>query len=415
MKKSSFIILILLPIIGSTDTGDTIGTNLFRTGLDNLLDHDLDKIRGEKIALVTNQTGIDRKGTPNYQRLMVIDDVHLKKIFSPEHGLFGEAAAGEKIHYSESLNDLPEVISLYGKIKKPSPEMLQGISLIIYDIQDVGARFYTYITTLGLVMEAAAENGIPVLVLDRPNPLGGEKIEGPILDIDHQSFVGYYPIPIRYGMTIGELAKMIVGEKWIRAIPELDVIEMSGWDRSMYFDDTGLTWVKPSPNIPDIETAIIYSGMCLVEGTNISEGRGTDHPFKYIGAPWMAEEVCMDLQGMKKLIGVEFIKQKFRPRSIKGVVNSPKYDGKSCIGFKVRVKDRAQYNSVLVGVQALYTVRNLTPWKLQLKEKHLNRLWGNDKLTKVLNDKLALAELLSTLDKDRTTFLQKRTPYLLYE
>ena len=282
MKRSSFIILILLPIIVSTDTGDTLGTNLFRTGLDNLLNHDLDKIRGEKIALVTNQTGIDRKGTPNYQRLMVIDDVHLKKIFSPEHGLFGEAAAGEKIHYSESLNDLPEVISLYGKIKKPSPEMLQGVSLIIYDIQDVGARFYTYITTLGLVMEAAAENGIPVLVLDRPNPLGGEKIEGPIMDIDYQSFVGYYPIPIRYGMTIGELAKMIVGEKWIRAIPELDVIEMSGWDRSMYFDDTRLTWVKPSPNIPDIETAIIYSGMCLVEGTNISEGRGTDHPFKYI-------------------------------------------------------------------------------------------------------------------------------------
>ena len=170
MKRSSFIILILLPIIGSTDTGDTIGTNLFRTGLDNLLDHDLDKIRGKEIALVTNQTGNDRKGTPNYQRLMAIDDVHLKKIFSPEHGLFGEAAAGEKIHYSESLNDLPEVISLYGKIRKPSPEMLQGISLIIYDIQDVGARFYTYITTLGLVMEAAGENGIPVLVLDRPNP-----------------------------------------------------------------------------------------------------------------------------------------------------------------------------------------------------------------------------------------------------
>ena len=415
MTRLLLIILTLFLNMGFTNTGDAQKTNLFRTGLDNLLDHNLDKIRGKEIALVTNQSGVDNNGIPNYQRLMAIDDVHLKTIFSPEHGLFGEVAAGEKVNYSESLNDLPKVISLYGKIKKPSTEMLQGISCIIYDIQDVGARFYTYITTLGLVMEAAGENGIPVMVLDRPNPLGGEKIEGPILDLNYQSFVGYYPIPIRYGMTIGELAKMIVGEDWIKTIPELDVIEMTGWNRSMYFDDTGLPWINPSPNIPDLETAIIYPGMCMVEGTNISEGRGTEHPFKYIGAPWMAEEVCMDLQGMKKLKGVKFKKRKFRPRPIKGVTNSPKHDGKSCIGFEVRVKDRDQYNSVLVGVQALYTARNLVPWKIQLKQGHLNRLWGNKQLTQVLSDKLTLKELLATLDKDKTTFLQKRRPYLLYE
>ena len=190
------------------------------TGLDVLLEKKQYVVQGKSIALVTNHSGIDRLGTPNYRRLMAMENVDLKVIFSPEHGLFGEADAGEKVTYSKNNLNLPEVISLYGKTRKPTAEMLEGIDLILYDIQDIGARFYTYITTLGLVMERAGELGIPVIVLDRPNPIRGDMIEGPTLDLDYQTFVGYYPIPIRYGGTVGDLAHQIIENNWITPLPE---------------------------------------------------------------------------------------------------------------------------------------------------------------------------------------------------
>ena len=255
-------------------------------GIDVLLEKKLHFIQSRKIALVTNHSGIDRNGTPNYIRLMEIKNVELKVIFSPEHGLFGEAADGEIINYNE-IKNIPKVISLYGGTKKPTAEMLSGINLIIYDIQDIGARFYTYISTLGLVMEAAAELNIPVLVLDRPNPIRADIIEGPTLDLKYRSFIGPYPIPIRYGNTIAELAEKIVKNGWVSPIPQLETIKMEGWNPNLWFDQTKLIWIPPSPNIPDLETAIIYPGMCLLEGTNISEGRGTPKPFKWIGAPWI--------------------------------------------------------------------------------------------------------------------------------
>ena len=241
-------------------------------GVDVLLKKKLHFIQSRKIALVTNHSGVDKNLVPNYKRLMEVEDVELKVIFSPEHGLFGESEAGEKINYTE-LKELPKVISLYGGTRKPSAEMLDGVNLIIYDIQDIGARFYTYISTLGLVMEAGAELGIPVLVLDRPNPIRGDIIEGPILDIQYRSFVGQYPIATRYGGTVGELAKKIIKNKWITSLPELEIIKMEGWQPNAWFDQTDLPWVAPSPNIPDLKTAIIYPGMCLFEGTNVSEGR----------------------------------------------------------------------------------------------------------------------------------------------
>ena len=247
-------------------------------GIDVLLKKKLHFIQSRKIALVTNHSGVDKNLVPNYKRLMEVEDVELKVIFSPEHGLFGESEAGEKINYTE-LKELPKVISLYGGTRKPSAEMLDGVNLIIYDIQDIGARFYTYISTLGLVMEAGAELGIPVLVLDRPNPIRGDIIEGPILDIKYRSFVGQYPIATRYGGTVGELAKKIIKNKWITSLPELEIIKMEGWQPNAWFDQTDLPWVAPSPNIPDLKTAIIYPGMCLFEGTNVSEGRGTPNPF----------------------------------------------------------------------------------------------------------------------------------------
>ncbi|HJM34422.1 MAG TPA: DUF1343 domain-containing protein, partial [Candidatus Marinimicrobia bacterium] len=199
------------------------------TGLDILLRDHTELLKGKSIALVTNQTGIDHDGVPNYKRLMAMEKVNLQVIFSPEHGLFGEAAAGQKVSYNQNAFNLPEVISLYGKTRKPTPKMLHGIQLIIYDIQDIGSRFYTYITTLGLIMEAAGEQNIPVLVLDRPNPIRGDIIAGPLLDMNYKTFVGYYPIPIRYGGTIGDMAKKIIANKWISPVPYLTVIPLQGW------------------------------------------------------------------------------------------------------------------------------------------------------------------------------------------
>ena len=350
------------------------------TGLDVLLEKKQYVVQGKSIALVTNHSGIDRFGNPNFRKLMTMDDVNLKIIFSPEHGLFGEADAGEKISYSEIDLNLPEVISLYGKIRKPSAEMLEGIDLILYDIQDIGARYYTYITTLGLVMETAGELGIPILVLDRPNPIRGDIIEGPVLNLEFKSFVGHYPISIRYGGTVGDLAKMIIKQNWISKAPDLTVIPSEGWDYHLWFDETDLTWTSPSPNMPNLETAIIYPGMCLIEGTNISEGRGTPNPFKWIGAPWIDGRKLAQALNKFNLPGVVFVPITFTPVSIPGKAVNPKFENQKCSGVEVRVLDRNEYRSVDTGVLALFTLYNMAPEKFEFREKHLNRLWGSNKL-----------------------------------
>ena len=356
-----------------------------RTGLDILLDSKIDLITGKTIALVTNQTGIDQNGNPNYKRLMSMDEIKLKVIFSPEHGLFGEA--DKEITYANQIEDLPKVYSLYGSRRKPTKEMLDGIDMIIYDIQDIGARFYTYISTLGLVMEAAAELNIPIIVLDRPNPIRGDIVEGPILDLKYQSFIGKYPIPIRYGWTIGELAEKIILEKWIHPTPKLITIPMEGWNASLWYDETTLPWVKPSPNIPNLETALIYPGMCLLEGTNISEGRGTDKPFKWFGAPWINSKNLSQELNKLKLSGVVFVPKSFTPISIPGVADKPKYENQLCHGLEIRIIDRNKYNSVKTGISVLKKINELYPDFLIIKKTRLNKLWGSDTLLKTLQEK----------------------------
>ncbi|MAR35718.1 MAG: hypothetical protein CMG19_02760 [Candidatus Marinimicrobia bacterium] len=356
-----------------------------RTGLDILLDSKIDLITGKTIALVTNQTGIDQNGNPNYKRLMSMDEIKLKVIFSPEHGLFGEA--DKEITYANQIEDLPKVYSLYGSRRKPTKEMLDGIDMIIYDIQDIGARFYTYISTLGLVMEAAAELNIPIIVLDRPNPIRSDIVEGPILDLKYQSFIGKYPIPIRYGWTIGELAEKIILEKWIHPTPKLISIPMEGWNASLWYDETTLPWVKPSPNIPNLETALIYPGMCLLEGTNISEGRGTDKPFKWFGAPWINSKNLSQELNKLKLSGVVFVPKSFTPISIPGVADKPKYENQLCHGLEIRIIDRNKYNSVKTGISVLKKINELYPDFLIIKKTRLNKLWGSDTLLKTLQEK----------------------------
>ena len=355
------------------------------TGLDVLLEKKIDLITGKAIALVTNQTGIDRYGVPNYKRLLALDEIHLKVIFSPEHGLFGEA--DEKITYDKKIEDLPKVFSLYGNVRKPTPVMLKGVDLIIYDIQDIGARFYTYISTLGLVMEAAAELQIPVLVLDRPNPIRSDIVEGPLLDLKYQSFVGKYPIPIRYGWTVGELAQKIIEEQWIAVAPYLSVVSMEGWYASLWYDETTLPWVKPSPNMPDVGTALIYPGMCLLEGTNVSEGRGTDHPFKWFGAPWINSKILSQELNKLQLPGVVFVPKSFTPVSIAGVADKPKFENQLCKGIEIRVINRNEYQSIAVGVSVLKKLQELYPENIVFKENRLNRLWGSDTLLKELQKK----------------------------
>ena len=383
------------------------------SGLDILLSQQVEIIQDKHIALVTNHTGIDKNGIPNYIRLLAIERVNLKIIFSPEHGLFGEAAAGEKVTYSEKRIDLPKVISLYGKIKKPTKSMLVGIDLILYDIQDIGARFYTYISTLGLVMETAGALNIPIIVLDRPNPIRGDRIEGSILNMDFKSFIGYYPIPIQYGLTIGELAKMIIKEKWIQNTPSLQVINIQGWSRNLWFDETNLTWVKPSPNIPDLETAVIYPGICLVEGTNISEGRGTPHPFKQIGAPWIdGEKLSQTLNGLN-LPGVIFTPVTFTPVEISNMAIKPKYMGEKCSGVKIIITDRNAYKSVSVGIHLISEIQNLYPDSLQFLTS-IDRLWGSNRLTAHVKSRKPVDILITSTEDQLENYLEIIRQYKIY-
>lgn len=371
-----------------------------QTGLDVLINEKLEIIKGQKVGLVTNHTGVDRSGKPNYEILMQLSDVDLKAIFAPEHGFFGKVSRGQKVDDLKQ-DGLPVIYSLYGKTDKPTPDMFEGLDVIIYDIQDIGARFYTYISTLGLVMEAAAEADIPVIVLDRPNPLNGITIEGPVLDINYKSFVGMYPIPIRYLLTIGELAKMIIGEKWIEHVPKLTVIEMAGWERTMYYDDTGLSWISPSPNIPDLETAILYPGMCLFEGTNVSEGRGTNYPFQYIGAPWIdSSKIIKAIEG-KHIPGVVFEPISFIPISIPGKSLKPKFENEKCYGIKIILIENKIYKSVDTAVQLLKIIQELYPEKFQWND-FIYKLWGN--------------EMILEYDEDiARTFVERFFNYFIYD
>ena len=347
-----------------------------RTGLDILLEEKLNLIKNKSIALVTNHSGLDNNGVPNYKRLMALKDVKLKIIFSPEHGLFGEAADGEKINYNGQINTLPHIVSLYGSARKPKKEHLEGVDVIIYDIQDVGARYYTYITTLGQVMEVASNQGIPIMVLDRPNPITGIKVEGPILDLNNRSDVGYYPIPIRYGLTIGELAKMIIGEKWIEATPELIIVPMLGWQRNYWMNEINTNWISPSPNIPDLETAIVYPGMCLFEATNISEGRGSTKPFKRFGAPWInKQKLSIELNNLN-LAGVVFKPISYIPIEIKGVANNPKYENQVCNGIEIIITNRNDYNSVSTALSILSIISKEYPNSFEINKSRMKQLWG---------------------------------------
>ncbi|NOZ75632.1 MAG: DUF1343 domain-containing protein [FCB group bacterium] len=383
-----------------------------RVGLEVLLSDSLHLITGKSVALVTNHTGKDHAGTPNFQRLLATPNIQLKVIFSPEHGLFGEAAAGQTVRYGKQMIALPPVISLYGKTRKPTPDMLEGVDLILYDIQDIGARFYTYISTLGQVMEAAGALHIPVMVLDRPNPLTGIRVDGPPLLDGYQSFVGAYPIPIQYGLTVGELARIMIAKRWINTPPTLTVIPVDHWTRNLWLDETDLPWIPPSPNIPDLETATIYPGMCLFEGTNVSEGRGTDHPFQWIGAPWIDGRVWARALMDKHVPGIVFRPVTFTPVDLEGRAMNPKYEGQPCAGVALTVTDRNVFQPVETAVIMLSILRRLYPEDFQVKTAWLNKLWGSDELSNYLSNPTENPQ--PVWDEETGSFRRENQFFLLY-
>ncbi len=364
-------------MIGSIIQSELFGQRL--NGIDMLFLENQELIRGKSVGLITNHTGLTIDGIPNYRLFQEMEDVNLKAVFSPEHGFYGDVSAGVKID-DQNSDALPTIFSLYGKTRKPTQEMLKDIDVLLYDIQDVGSRFYTYISTMGLAMESAAEAGIPFIVLDRPNPTGGNKVEGPVLDLYYKSFVGMYPIPIRYGLTCGELAQMIKGEGWILFSPELTVVNMSRWKRD----------------------------------TNISEGRGTSEPFRKIGAPWIDGNILAENMNNKNLPAVEFYPEIFTPISIPGKSIHPKYQNQKCGGVLIRVTDYNRYQSVLTGLELLIEIRELYPDKIEIKTS-IQRLWGNNDLNEMKKNSIKPDALLKSYETDIDLFNVTSEKYKIYE
>ena len=384
---------------------DRFGSNPVRVklGVDVLENQQFRPIRGKRVGLVTNHTGLNSAGRRNIDVLMESSEVTLAALFSPEHGLAGVASAGRRVASSQHASTGLPIYSLYGETRRPTPEMLEGLDALVYDIQDVGARFYTYITTLGYVMEAAAERNIPVYVLDRPNPLGGLLVEGPRLEESLLSFVGYFPLPVRHGMTVGELARLFNAENKIGC--DLKVIPMEGWRRTLWFDQTGLRWVNPSPNIRNLPQAVLYPGVALLEGANVSVGRGTDTPFQLFGAPWMNDTALAAHLNSRRIPGVNFIPIRFTP-------HSGRYRNEECQGVSVVLLDREELNSPQMGVELLAALQELYPEQFEL-DRTL-RLVGSDAVIEGVKEgrdpRLLQIEWQEELDR----FRKLREPYLLY-
>ena len=352
--------------------------------------------------MITNATGVDS----NFESTIDIlnDAVELTTLFAPEHGIRGAEDAGDTVENGiDSKTGLP-IYSLYGDTKQPTPEMLENVDILVYDIQDVGARFYTYISTMYYGMKAAAEKGIPFVVLDRPNPVSGNQVQGCVLEPDFESFVGITEIPQRYGLTCGELAEYMNVEDAIGC--DLQVIQMKSWDRDMYYEDTGLPcWVMPSPNLPTPDTAAVYSGTCLFEGTNVSEGRGTTRPFEMIGAPWIDGQQLADAMNAMSLDGIFFRAVSFTP-------TASKYENEVCQGVELQVIDRDKFDSVKTGVGLLYIIRDLYSDDFAyLETNSIDRLTGG---SYIREGTYSLDELYQMFDDSSSQFQQKASAYYLY-
>jgi uncharacterized protein YbbC (DUF1343 family) len=374
-----------------------------KTGLDVLVQEQFRPLAGKRVGLATNQTGVTLDGRRNIDVFANAPNIKLTAIFSFEHGLNGTR---EDTHIGNSIDEATgiPIYSLYNEDRrKPTPAMLKDVDVLVYDKQDNGARFYTSVTSMAYLLETAAEHHIPFYVLDRPNGINGVDVAGPLLDAKYVSFVTYMPgFPIRHGMTMGEMARYFNAERKLGA--DLHVIKMTGWRRSMWFDETGLEWVNPSPNIRNLTEAILYPGTCLLEGKSVSVGRGTDTPFEIVGAPWFrAREVSAYLNGLH-LPGVRFVPRRFRP-------TAAIYKDQECQGVDIQIVNRDVFDPVLMGMELVAATLKFHPGKVTLTP----RLIGSDEILAKFQAGESGRQILKESQAQLTEFRRIRAKYLIYQ
>ncbi|MGE0653986.1 MAG: exo-beta-N-acetylmuramidase NamZ domain-containing protein, partial [Alphaproteobacteria bacterium] len=384
-----------------------------------LVDSGFAALAGKRVGLITNQTGLAR-GSHLVDHLHGAPTVNLAAIFAPEHGFRGVAEAGEKVGDDRDAKTGVRVFSLYGATRKPRPAMLRGIDVLVFDIQDIGARYYTYISTMGLAMQAAAQARIPFVVLDRPNPLGGTYVSGFVLEPALTSFVGQYPIPIVHGLTVGELARMMKAEGWLSGLEalELSVIEVRGWKRTTRWPGTGRRWVATSPNIPTFESALAYPGIGFVGELDINEGRGTPIPFTQFGAPWLdGRKAAAHLNGLR-LPGLSFEAVRYRPRAIPRVASDPRFEGRTIGGVRLDFTDIDRFLPLETGMHAMAMLMADpgagSPAKLFRNLKMFHLLAGTRQLHRMLVSGASGSDIISVWSADVDRFKRLRAPYLIY-
>ena len=366
------------------------------SGLERLFDNQAYLVNNKRVAVVANHTAVDSKGFHLVDRLQKVATV--VAVFAPEHGFRGDVEAGGKVETEKK--DAFAIYSLYGAHRTPTPQMLEGVDVIVYDIQDVGVKFYTYISSLFLVMSAAARDGIPVVVLDRPNPIGGVQIAGPATNPAYTSFVGVIPLPIRYGLT--EVL-----------LPKETVVEMRGYQRDMSYEETGLPWIAPSPNLPTVESALMYPGTCLFEATNLSEGRGTELPFLTVGAPFIDAKKWLAAVPKDALDGFSAEPIEFTPVQVPGKSENPKFKDKKCYGLRLGVKS-ADAEPIRLAVALICAAKQLYPDEIKTRS-FMNLLWGNENLHSMLEASADVDAIMKTIGEDTERFQSMRTKYLLYD
>lgn len=401
------------------DIATSAASTSVRPGIEVLMSDSSHLVESRNVGLVTNHTGLfwekagDERSTGRQTR-HVIDalheapDVRLVALFAPEHGIRGSEQGGAQIATAIDERTGLTIHSLYGETRRPTSEMLAGIDVLVFDMQDVGARYYTYVSTMAYAMEAAGDAGIPFVVLDRPNPIRGDVVQGNVLDPAYATFVGLYPVPMRHGMTTGELARLYVGAFGIDV--ELHVVPMEGWTRSMTFEETGLPWVPPSPNMPSLESALAYPGTCLFEGTPLSVGRGTDRAFQFVGAPWLDGAALATALNAYGFEGVRFEAVRFTPTS----PGDGKFDGREIAGVRL-VAESSTYDAPRVAVAMLVEARRSSGDAWSWNVSHFDRLAGTDALRLGIEAGEGVEALTAGWTEELRAFEELRTPYLIYE
>jgi uncharacterized protein YbbC (DUF1343 family) len=379
-----------------------------RPGIEVLLSDSLHLVAGRRVGLITNQTGVDREGRSDIDLLADEPSIQLVALFAAEHGIRGQAQEGVVVESDVDARTGVPIHSLYGDVsmRKPSPRMLRGIDVLLFDMQDIGARYYTYVSTMALAMQAAGENGIPFVVLDRPNPIRGDVVQGNVLDTAFSSFVGMYPVPMRHGMTPGELARMYVGEFGVGV--DLTVVPLDGWSRSDTFDETGLPWVAPSPNMPSLESALAYPGTCLFEGTALSVGRGTERPFQWIGAPWLDAPALAAAMNAYDFDGVRFEATAFVPQD----PSDGKFGGQQVQAVRI-VEESTTFDAPRIAVAMLVEARRLHPSQWAWLGT-FDRLAGTDRLRADVDAGKSVDGITSEWAAALRSLEARRARYLLY-